>query len=198
MIEISGSVRRSFSFPADLPLAYAYYCDVERLLTYLPHICMVRTFGSRQFRMLYDTVELGVYHIRIFWDVDTVLDGGRVIHVRPLAGSRPVGPAAGLYSSTAQGHFHSESVFRAAEAGQAETRIDYRLQLEARLPVPLAARFMPAVVLDRIGNSIMHIRMRDIADGFIQRSIDAFPHWLGELEQGKRPIAPGPAGRHPS
>ncbi len=87
MLRIAGSSRHTFSFPADLPTAFAYYSDVGRILTYLPHIFLVQAYAYDQFRMLYSTLELGVYHIRIFCDLRTTLGVARdrwAIHINPL------------------------------------------------------------------------------------------------------------------
>ena len=182
MIEIAGSSRRSFTFPAELPLAYAYYGDVGRLLGYLPHICLVRAYEADRFRLLYQTTELGAYHIRIFADVQTTLEeDGWILRVHPLDGPEPVQPQAGLSSSTTQGYFTSRSVFR--DEG-AETRISYELQLEAQLPPPLGLRLMPGMVINRIAGSITKMRTRETVDGFIERSVSAFPHWLDEMSGG--------------
>jgi hypothetical protein len=179
MIKVSGATRRSFVFPAELPIAYAYYGDVGRLLNYLPHLCLVRAYGPDQFRLLYSTTELGVYQVHIFADVQTRLDEGWVLRIQPLDGIQPVRVQTGIHSSTTQGLYSSESFFR--EAGD-QTRIDYSLQLEARLPTPLALRFMPGLVVNRIAKSITNMRIREIAEGFIAHSIAAFPHWLAEME----------------
>ena len=79
MIKVAGSVHRSFVFPAELPLAYAYYADIGRVLSYLPHICVARTYGPDQLRLLYHSTELGLYRIRIFADVQTLLEDGQVL-----------------------------------------------------------------------------------------------------------------------
>jgi hypothetical protein len=178
MIQVAASARRTFIFPAELPIAYAYYGDVARLLSYLPHICLVRAYGPDRFRLLYNTTELGTYHIRIFADVQTTLDRGWVLRVRPLTGVRPAESQAGVNSSAAQGYFTSRSVFR--EEGD-QTRVEYGLQLRAKLPSPLGLRFMPGLVVDRIAKSVTHTRIREITDGFIERSIAAFPYWLAEM-----------------
>jgi hypothetical protein len=178
MIQVAGTARRSFLFPADLAVAYAYYGDVARLLNYLPHISLVRAYGPDRFRLLYNSTELSAYQIRIFADVQTTLDEGWVLQVRPLNGIAPVKALAGLHSSSGQGFFSSRSVFR--EAGD-QTRIEYRLQLQAKLPSPLGLRFMPGAMVNRIARSITNMRMREIAEGFIERTVDAFPHWLDEM-----------------
>jgi hypothetical protein len=180
MIHISGAARRSFDFAAELPTAFAYYSDVGRLLHYLPHISLVRDYGRDRFRMLYNTTELGTYKISIFADVQTTLESsGNVIRVSPLDAIKPVRPQAGLHTSTAQGCFASQSVFRRI-GGQ--TRIEYDLQLRCELPTPLGLRLMPAAVVNRVARRITQWRMREIAEGFIARSVAAFPHWLDELE----------------
>jgi hypothetical protein len=187
MIKIVGSARRTFIFPADLPTAYAYYSDVSRVLTYLPYISLVRAYAYDRFRMLYSTTELGIYHVRIFCDLRTTLNGGggHVIRISPLNGVAPVKSEAGINSITAPGYYSSVSVFH--DAGD-KTRIDYSITLQAKLPTPLGLRFMPGTVVDGIATSITESRIHEIASGFIERSIDAFPYWLEEIQQ--------PQGRH--
>lgn len=185
MIEVAGSASCSFVFPAELPIAYAFYGDVGRLLNYLPHICLVRAYGPDRFRLLYSSLELGSYRIRIYADVQTTLEEGWVLRVHPLEGYTPVAAQAGMRATTAQGRFSSCSVFRGASG---ETAIEYSLKLYARLPSPLGLRFMPGAMVDRIAKSITNMRIREITEGFVERSTDAFPHWLAEM--GNHHLAP--------
>jgi hypothetical protein len=178
MIKVTGSSSRSFIFPAELPLAYAYYADVSRLLTYLPHISMVRAYAADRFRLLYTSTELGAYHIQIFADVQTTLEAGWLIRVHPLSGPVPVDSQAGIHASTTQGSFASRSVFK--DEGE-RTRIEYSLQLQAELPTPLGLRLMPGSMVNRIARSITQARIHEIVKGFIERSASAFPHWLEEM-----------------
>jgi hypothetical protein len=178
MIKIAGSARRSFLFPGELPLAYAYYADVGRLLSYLPHICLVRAYGPDRFRLLYSSTELGLYHVRIFADVQTTLEEGWVVRVRPLEDFPPVKATAGIHATSNQGSFSSQSVFH--DEGD-HTRIEYSLQLHGILPMPQGLRLMPGMVVGSIANRITKMRIHEIADGFVERSSDAFPHWLAEM-----------------
>jgi len=181
MIRVSGSVRRSFTVPAELPVAFAYYSDLGRILNYLPHIFLVRAYQYDQFRMLYSTVELGIYHIRIFCDLQARLDEKeRSLYVTSLEIEPPVASTAGDREATAQGVFSSKSVFHAAGDS---TRIEYSLSLRADLPSPLGLRMMPGYVVNRIAENITRWRIREIADGFIDRSVDAYPFWLAEMGQ---------------
>ena len=178
MIKVAGSARRSFVFPGELPLAYAYYADVGRLLSYLPHICLVRAYGPDRFRLLYSSTELGLYQIRIFADVQTTLEEGWGVRVCPLEGIPPVKTQAGVHSTSTLGYFSSQSVFH--DEGD-QTRIEYNLQLRGDLPTPRGLRLMPGMVVGRIAKRITKMRIHEIADGFVERSSDAFPHWLAEM-----------------
>ncbi len=172
-------------------MAYAYYSDVGRLLNYLPHICLVRAYGPDRFRLLYSSTELGTYHVRIYADVQATVGEEWMLRVLPLDGISAVTAKAGFSTSTAQGRFTSRSIFQ--ERG-GKTWIEYQLKLEAKLPTPFGLRFVPGGVINRVAKSITRMRIRETAEGFIERSIDAFPHWLDEI--GDSPPKPGqPASR---
>ena len=186
-IKVGGSADCSFLFPGKLPVAYAYYADVGRLFSYLPHICLVQAYGPDRFQLLYSSTELGIYHIRIFVDVQATLEEGRVVQIRPLNGVASVQAWADFHSATAQGYFASRSVFH--DEGD-KTRIEYHLELHADLPTPKALRFVPGAMVTRITRSITNQHIREISDGFIERSTDAFPHWLAEIEDPGCPPKP--------
>jgi hypothetical protein len=185
MIRVAGSYHRSFTFPAELPLAFTYYGDLGRILPYLPHIFLVQAYRYDRFRMLYSTIELGMYHIRIFCDLEAQLDEKeRALIIRPLGGAAPVKRTATVKSATAHGRFSSKSVFHPVDK---KTSIEYSLQLKADLPTPYGLRFMPGSMVNRIADNITRWRIREIAEGFIERSIDAYPYWLEELKQDSLP-----------
>jgi hypothetical protein len=179
MIEVAGSSRRSFVFPAPLPVAYAYYADAGRLLSCLPHICLVRAYGPGQFRLRYHATELGVYNVHIYADVQTTLENGWEVRIHPLSGPSPIQGRADVHSCVTHGTFFSRSVFQAQGD---QTRVAYSLQLRAPLPTPRALRFLPGTVLNRISRGITQQRIHEISEGFIKRSVDAFPGWLDELQ----------------
>lgn len=175
MITISGSVHRSFVFPAELPLAFEYYADIRRTINMLPHISFVQQHGERQYRVLYSTTELGIYRVRLMCDIQALLDrNAHILRMRPMEACLPVKTEAGVYSLTGYGYFSSESIF--INRGN-HTEIDYHFNLRARLPIPFGIRFMPTQVVNSIANSITTWRIEEIVEGFIERSILAFqPH----------------------
>jgi hypothetical protein len=171
-IEIDGSVERSFSFPADIKDAFIYYQDLGRIVGWLRHVRLVDSHGPNEYRVQYSSVELGVYRVNIYCDlVMSANEREGIIRYSPQKDFPPVKPEVGVNSLTAHGFYSSESVFR--QTGN-QTMIDYRLSLKARLPVPIAARIMPVSMLDLIAKNIMYRRIYEIADGFIEGSVQSY------------------------
>lgn len=180
IIRVTGSVRRSFIFPADIATACTYYKDVQRIFAYLPHISLVKVYGQHQYRLLYNTVELKVYRVRIYCDLEAWFDAEKkVLHFRPFSDHPPVKPDATVNSLSAQGSYTSESSFH--DEGS-HTRIEYLLKLHATLPKPLGLNLIPDSVVEQIAKNITMWRIHEIADGFIERSIKEFRR---ERERGR-------------
>lgn len=172
MIKIAGAIRRSYIFPAPLPAARQFYTRLESLFDYLPHIVLIEKVDENRFRTVYQSTELGAYNIRIFANIKGEFDAeNNVLNIRPDTFGRPVKPKARVNSATAQGLFGIRTIFTAA--GQ-QTRIEYTLELKANMPRPLGLKFMPGTMLERIANGITQRRMREIAEGFVENSIEAF------------------------
>ena len=172
MIHITGSVLRSFVFPAQLPAAYEFYSDMNRTLNYLSHISILRRYSPTEYRMQFMTTELGVYRVRMACDIQTELDRKSwAIRIHPLDKELPVKSNASMYSLTGQGYFASESLFSRTDEG---THIVYKIWLRARLQPPLGLRFMPGSILNEIARNITQRRIHEIADGFIERSTRAY------------------------
>jgi hypothetical protein len=77
----------------------------------------------------------------------------------------------GLYSLVSQGEYTSSSKF--VSQGD-QTLIEYQFGLKAELPIPLGLRLVPKSVLDGIASSLTKWRIDEIAEGFINRSLEAF------------------------
>jgi carbon monoxide dehydrogenase subunit G len=177
MINIIGSIKRAFIFPAPPKTALTYYSDISRVTQFLPHISLVHSYAQNQIRMLYETVELGVYTIQIYSDLESSVDWEEMLlHVYPvkLETADPVETETSMRHTTGQGLFAIDTQF--FDMGE-QTRVEYAIQLKAELERPLGMRLMPKRVVNRIAQSITDERVREIADGFIKESIDAFPEW---------------------
>lgn len=185
MINITGSIKRAFVFPAIPKVALTYYSDLSRVTEFLPHISLVHTYARNQIRMLYETVELGAYTIQIYSDLESSVDWEKmVLHVYPvkIETATPVQPDTSMRHSTGNGLFAIDTQF--FDLGN-QTRIEYVIRLKAELERPLGMRLMPKRVVKRIAQSITDERVREIADGFIKQSVAAFPEW----EANYRPVS---------
>lgn len=172
MIDVAGVAHRSYLFPADRATALAYYGDFRNVVSNLTLISLVKSYGNDCYRLVYRSTELGVYRVRIYCDVQVTRDtAGFVLHVDPWRGPPPVEPQAGVSMAQAQGMYRSESVFHAEGNG---TRIEYRLSLQAALPVPLGLRLVPAALRDSTAHAVTAHRIHEIVDRFIVQSIGAF------------------------
>ena len=171
-IKIDGLTRRSFIFPAGLGSAFAYFSDLDRIFTWLPHISVLRKYSETSYRLLYSTIELGVYSVRIVCDIEATLDTSiSILLLVPIKKPDQVESSFGLRSMQTQGSYSSESRF--TPLGN-QTRIDYSLRIQASLPTPLATMYMPSSVRNSIATRITSWRIHEIAEGFIERSIDKF------------------------
>jgi hypothetical protein len=185
VIKISGTTRQTFNFPADVATASHFYRDFNCILHYLPHIQLVKAYGPDQFRVMYHTLELSIYRVRIYCDLQVRYDEAtQTLHVAPLLNKLPVKSEATVHSLTAQGYFTSQSVFRPRSD---HSLVDYRLSLEARLPKPFGLMLIPDRVIEQIASNITDWRIHEIASGFIRRSVQVY-----------REQATGQAGGYPT
>jgi hypothetical protein len=176
MLNVAGSANLSFVFPARRPIAYAFYSDMHRLVSYLPHIDLLHEDSDFEYRMHYQSTELGTYHLSIFCDVRMELPpGNRVIRLVSVENLPPIETKLTVNSTTGRGFFSSEASFH--DEGKEATRIDYKLRLGANLPRPLGMRFMPGRVVDNIANGITNRRLREIVEGFLDNSLADFQVW---------------------
>lgn len=173
MIEIKATTRRVFQFPANAALALHFYSDFRRITQFLNHISLVQEFDHSRYRLLYSTVEMAAYEVRIFADVETEIDEESLtLTVRPTTGIDRVSTKSTLRSLTAPGSYASQSKFR--EIGDNDCEVEYIMELGATLPRPKGLRFVPENVLNPIAENITHRRMDEIINGFIAKSLPAF------------------------
>ncbi|MCP5094010.1 MAG: hypothetical protein GY943_00500 [Chloroflexi bacterium] len=179
MIKVTGSIKRAFIFPADANTAVTYYSELTRIAQFMPHISLVEAYTEQQIRVLYKTLELGAYTIRIFCDIQNEVDQENLIlHIKPLDINDPVEANASVSTTTGQGIYSLQAQFFDVDSSQC--RVEYKIFLEGELRRPLGMRLMPRRVVNRIAQNITNSRMREIADGFIEASVDAFSEWQAE------------------
>lgn len=179
MIKIDSTVQFSFMFPADIATTFAYYSNMHRLVQHLKYIELADSEpeSKNEYRLYYNTVELGSYHIHVYCDVRMELEGETSIRLIPVENYPPIKTKVTLNATTARGLYASEAHF--FSAGD-HTRVEYLLSMQARPPRPKGMRFMPGKMVDKIAQNITNHRIKEIADAFIDSSIDTFPIWLAE------------------
>jgi hypothetical protein len=185
MIKISGSIHRSFIFPAPPSVTLAYFSEITQVARFMPHISLVHIYAPNQIRAMYETVELGAYTIRILTDLEGKIDGqAQTISVYPvqIATAVPIQPEATLRETIGHGLFAIEAqLFDLQE----QTRLEATLRLQAELERPHSLSLMPGRVVNHIAQGITDQRIREMADGFIRAAIEAFPEW----QASQQPIA---------
>ena len=182
MITLNGIVHRQFFFPADPLTTLIYFSDLSRIAFYLPHINVVESYTDNRVRIRYQTVELGAYTINIYCDLDLTVDvAGYVIQIDPLAGCPEVEGDATLNATTGYGFYTSTA--RLTPVEDDGTNIDYHFHLESKLQRPRGLRMMPRRIVDRIAQSISLGRVQEIAEGFMESAIEAFPAWYAEQKR---------------
>lgn len=179
MIKIDSTVKFSFLFPADRQTAFQYYSDLYRLVSHLKFITIADAGHNQEYRLYYNTVELGTYHIHVLADIRMELNPADfTIKLLPIKRDPPIETAVTLNATTTRGYYNSHALFH--EAGE-ETRIEYLLTMRARPPRPKGMRFMPKRMVNKIARNITNHRVKEIARHFIKSSVDSFPEWRQEL-----------------
>jgi hypothetical protein len=183
MIKIAAKARFSFIFPADRKTTCAFYSNMHRLVNYLKYIELTENQSEYQFRLYYNTVELGTYHIHVYCDVRMdIVAGAHTIRMVSVENLPPIETAVTINATTPRGYFSSEAKFH--DEGDQQTRVEYMFTLNAKPPRPKGMRFMPRKMVDKIANNITNHRMREIAEYFIESSIADFALWQAAQETG--------------
>lgn len=172
MIQLAGSAKRSFVFPSNLDEAFALYGDIRQSFRYLIRISVIHSYAAGQYRLLYSSLESGLYRVKIFCDVLATIDENKYcIRISPIKGNEPVKSEAGLYSMTGQGFYNSIILF--SECGD-RTRIEYNIEMKASLPAPITLRWMPNALMNSIAQNRLYLHTDEIMDSFIEKSIQAY------------------------
>jgi hypothetical protein len=178
MIKIASSVKIAFMFPADIDTAFTYYSDIPRMVGHLKHIDLAPTESTPndEFRLWYHTTKLGRSHVHVYCGVRLELDyKNRIIFLQPMEGFPPVQTKVTVNSTTTRGYYSSEGRFLVA--GPDSTRIEYTLQLQATPPKPKGMQIVPGRIVDAVAQNITSTRMKEIAESFIDKSVQEFPLW---------------------
>lgn len=173
MIKLIGQVKRSFEFPAELEQTFTYFSDVPRLIGYLPYITLQHQQENGDIRVRFSSTELASYQFNVICDFQVILDDATyVLEIRPVDNLPAIQPVSTANSTTARGYFACLATFTPAVSGH--TQIDYTIEINGKVPRPKGLRFMPGAVINRVAKSIANGRLKEIADGFVENTTEAF------------------------
>jgi hypothetical protein len=173
-IQIDGQARRGFIIPARRDAAFTYCCDFEKIFGLVPHLTIVRAYNDRCFRVRYQSTELGVYRIRIYADLQIILDEiNWVLRLEPASGIDPVHPQAGWAAAEGHGWFTGQTRFYENEG---DTKVVYNFRIQAQVPTPFSACILPPSMCRKIANSIASRRVKDITQSIVNNTLE---DWIG-------------------
>lgn len=173
MVNISAEYQCFFDFPAEISIAFDYYRETPQVFRYLPHIQIVKTHSPNKYRVMYLARELRLYRVRVYCDLEAIADENKkYLRIKPINnGIQSVASSVGISSLKGYGSYSSTSQF---EDHGNWTRIDFRLKLSSRLPVPIGLRAIPKNTIQDLANKITQRRVQEIANRFIENSIENF------------------------
>lgn len=170
MISIAVSVRRRYTFPAPLQVAFQFNTDLDRMIALLPHIAVIDEPATSVRRLCYHATEAGIYRVRVYCTVAAQIDAkSHCLRIRPL--DDPASPRAGFRSMRGRGRYESTVRFR--PDGNV-TRIEYRLKISASVPTPGLLRLLPSAVVQARAGRRFRARLDEILGTFVRRSIAAY------------------------
>ena len=178
MIQISGSITRTFILPSPPEPALLFFNDITRVIDFIPHITLIHTYSDDHIRTMYESQELGSYTIRIYSDlaIERKWDEATLeVYSAEIPTAVPIEPTATMRDTTGSGLFAIHvQLFDLDD----QTRIEFTTRLQAKLMRPKGMRLMPKRVINRIAQGITENRTREIADGFIKNTIENFTEWI--------------------
>ncbi len=174
---VQGNFQRFIRLQTPLPVAYTYFTDFNHVLPRLPEIERVMRFRDGRYRMIFGADDGRGHQMSIVFDIRHELVENQHIKIVSLPVSRQdlsedsnmhgVGPLFG-------GMFNGEVVFT-----QRADRIDigYSVNLVVEVEVPRFLSFIPRPVLQKLGESLMQLKLHNIGDGFAERLTNDFEEW---------------------
>lgn len=169
MIKIYGQASGAFPFPAGLHPTFAYFRDIAKILSFMPHLSLLGRTPSGDLRVRYSSTELGSYQINVICDIRPHVDDEQLaIRIEPIDNLPAITPESTLSSTSTRGYYSCTVSF--VELEPQLTSVEYSMLLEAKPPKPTGLRFMPAGVVNRIVQSITQNRIQEVANGLAENS----------------------------
>jgi Protein of unknown function (DUF1997) len=176
VISVQGQFHKDILLKTEIEHAYSYFTDFNFVLPRLPEIGRILRYRDGRYRMIFSADDGRGHDMGIVFDIRHELVENKHVKVVPLPlthaqirndktlGKGPFFP--GLFSSDTILHLRRDHI-----------EVNYKLQLQIEVEVPNFLRFMPLGMLQKIGETLMHMKLGSVADGFIQRLPEDFNEW---------------------
>ncbi len=174
---VQGTFQRFMRLQTPLETAFAYFTDFNHILPRLPEIDRVMRYRDGHYRMIFMADDGRGHEMGIVFDIRHELVENRHIKMislpvslQELSGDKLSKGNSPLFP----GHFNGEVIF-SERANQIE--IVYRVDLLIEIEVPRFLNFVPKPLMQKMGDSLMQLKLHNVGDGFADRLIGDFGEW---------------------
>lgn len=190
-VAVQGDFERVILLQSTIETAFDYFTDFNFVLPRLPEIDRVMRYADGRYRMVFGADDGRGHEMGIVFDIRHELTDNRHIKIVSLPLSEEElhkDPRMNQNNGPLfPGRFSGETLFR--ERGQ-QIEVIYRARLAIEIEVPRFLSFMPRRVLQQIGDTMMNVKLHNVADGLAERLGSEFSDWC-EANQVRLPVAAG-------
>ncbi|MEM7802557.1 MAG: hypothetical protein AAF633_25410 [Chloroflexota bacterium] len=180
-MEITGSARKKFYFPASQETAFHYLGDVSQMMSLFPTVTIetqsTLPSGEPAYRLRYESQEMGVYLVTVFCDAFLSLAPDQTrLSLLPIQDAdnpfAPVKPKVGSNGAVAIGKFNLNVGFE--PESEAKTIVDYQLSIKTFLELGGFFNFMPKSLIEGMVAPLASDRLKDVVDRFIIDAVTTY------------------------
>ena len=174
---VQGNFERLIRLKAPLEVAYTYFTDFGHILPRLPEIERVLRYKDGRYRMLFMADDGRGHEMGIVFDIRHELIENSHIRMISLPVSRQDLSGDQLSKGVGPmfpGMFSGEVIFTPKDD---QIEIAYLVNIVVEVEVPRFLSFMPKTVLQKLGDSLMQLKLHNIGVGFADKLVDDFDEW---------------------
>lgn len=186
MLAVRGQFERVIRLNTPVEHAYSYFTDFSYVLPRLPEIDRIIRYRDGRYRMIFSADDGRGHEMSIVFDIRHELEPNRSIKMRSVPLTLERLHSDKLISSNNPlfpGIFEGETLFVEQAS---HTEVIYRVNLFIEIEVPRFLQFMPKNVLQGIGDTLMRLKLHQVADGFANRVTADFGNWLEPYQAKKQ------------
>lgn len=180
-MEITGSARKKFYFPASQAVAFNYLGDVPQMMSLFPTVSIETKAslagGEPAYRLRYESQEMGVYLVTVFCDAYLTLTPDQsALSLSPIRDAESpfpaVKPKVSSNGAVAIGKFNLNVGFE--PESEEKTIVDYQLSIKTFLELGGFFNFMPKSLIEGMVAPLASDRLKDVVDRFIIDAVTTY------------------------